>query len=404
MEQNFENTMINTPDSRPNDGYYEFERQVAERAAFLINNVETPLFKTNADGLYESYLANIPEEARQHYTCFACNNFIERFGSLVKGDIAEAEKYMKKGLEITKVLAEQTKDRQTKQYLAASYLKMGDVCLNYRMGNIQEILNYYEKCCEIREALAEDTCTAEARRDLSFIYNRLGALLQKLTQMKEAALKQSAEKEKKRKVLAGKIFGNVLKGKEQEYKNELLEIKNLLLQAKFYFEKSRELCEQYAEEVDTPEAKLSLAVCYNRLGDLSMQENGLSTEKDFCKAKEYNEKYMELCEAVVKDQKMEKTMRELYISYQKYGETLHHMGDAEKAKSYYKRGHVICEELAKQSESPDRKADLAVSYYRLESVYPGRGYQKKAIEICEELCRRYPEVDLYRTYLHIFKG
>lgn len=83
MEQNFENTMINTPDSRPNDGYYEFERQVAERAAFLINNVETPLFKTNADGLYESYLANIPEEARQHYTCFACNNFIERFGSLV---------------------------------------------------------------------------------------------------------------------------------------------------------------------------------------------------------------------------------------------------------------------------------------------------------------------------------
>ena len=83
MEQNFENIMINTPDSRPNDRYDEFERQVAERAAVLINNIETPLFKTNAEGLYESYLANIPEEARQHYTCFACENFIERFGSIV---------------------------------------------------------------------------------------------------------------------------------------------------------------------------------------------------------------------------------------------------------------------------------------------------------------------------------
>ena len=168
--------------------------------------------------------------------------------------------------------------------------------------------------------------------------------------------------------------------------------------------KSRDLCEQYAEEMDTQEAKINLAVCYNRLGDLSMHENELRTEKDFCKAKEYNEKYMELCKAVVKDIKIEKAMREMYVSYQKYGETLHHMGDVAAAKSYYEKGHAICKELVNRSESPERKADLAVSYYRLESMYPERGYQKKAINICEELCRIYPNVDLYRTYLQIFKG
>ncbi|ADO68412.1 hypothetical protein [Stigmatella aurantiaca] len=44
------------------------------------------LFTTEATGLWEAYLAALPDEARQHYTCSACRKFVERFGALVTLD------------------------------------------------------------------------------------------------------------------------------------------------------------------------------------------------------------------------------------------------------------------------------------------------------------------------------
>jgi hypothetical protein len=43
------------------------------------------LFTTNVLGeaVYEAFLENLPVEARQHYTCRSCRNFLERYGNLV---------------------------------------------------------------------------------------------------------------------------------------------------------------------------------------------------------------------------------------------------------------------------------------------------------------------------------
>lgn len=41
------------------------------------------VFTTDADGLFDTYLASLPEAERQHCTCHACRVFIERFGGLV---------------------------------------------------------------------------------------------------------------------------------------------------------------------------------------------------------------------------------------------------------------------------------------------------------------------------------
>jgi hypothetical protein len=43
----------------------------------------TPLFTTDADGLFGAYLLALPAEARQHHTCTACRRFMETFGGLV---------------------------------------------------------------------------------------------------------------------------------------------------------------------------------------------------------------------------------------------------------------------------------------------------------------------------------
>ena len=47
---------------------------------------KTPLFTTDAKGLFDLFLENIPAEARQHYTCNACRSFVNHYGGLVRID------------------------------------------------------------------------------------------------------------------------------------------------------------------------------------------------------------------------------------------------------------------------------------------------------------------------------
>lgn len=81
--------VINTPGSRPNDGYKEFEAAIRSRMARIVQD-DSPLFKTNVlgDDLWDIYLNNLPEEdgARQHYNCNACKHFMTRYAGLVTVD------------------------------------------------------------------------------------------------------------------------------------------------------------------------------------------------------------------------------------------------------------------------------------------------------------------------------
>lgn len=64
------------------DAYTQFEKLVEERVAAMKG---TPLFTTNAEGLWETYLSSLPAN-RQHYNCHACRRFIEKYGGLVTID------------------------------------------------------------------------------------------------------------------------------------------------------------------------------------------------------------------------------------------------------------------------------------------------------------------------------
>lgn len=73
--------ICNTPDSRPSDGYNEFEQTIIDKFNNSITDNEH-LFTTGAEGLWEAYINNLPE-GQQHYACTACRHFIERYGGLV---------------------------------------------------------------------------------------------------------------------------------------------------------------------------------------------------------------------------------------------------------------------------------------------------------------------------------
>src|SRR5580704_4289073 len=53
----------------------------ARMSGFMSSNV--PLFTTDAEQLYEQYLAELPFEQRQIHACHACRHFIEKYGGLV---------------------------------------------------------------------------------------------------------------------------------------------------------------------------------------------------------------------------------------------------------------------------------------------------------------------------------
>lgn len=76
-------------------GYYEFEDMVKDNFKSLIENGTTPLYLTDVEGLWETYLNNLPLEHRQHFNCNTCRHFISRYGNLA---ILDENKMLKSAL------------------------------------------------------------------------------------------------------------------------------------------------------------------------------------------------------------------------------------------------------------------------------------------------------------------
>lgn len=67
---------------REHDGYEELLEGIKQSFEKHTLQNGTRLFTTDASGLYDLFLENLPEEARQHYNCHACRHFVNRFGGL----------------------------------------------------------------------------------------------------------------------------------------------------------------------------------------------------------------------------------------------------------------------------------------------------------------------------------
>lgn len=72
--------------TRDGDGYEELLASIRREFQKCVKDGTEPLFTTNASGLYDILLQKLPEEARQHYNCYACRHFVNRYGGLVKID------------------------------------------------------------------------------------------------------------------------------------------------------------------------------------------------------------------------------------------------------------------------------------------------------------------------------
>ena len=78
---------------RNGDCYPEFSESLKNHFNSIIGN-NVPLFTTDCEGLFDAFLNHLPDEARQHYTCRACERFVNNYGGLVtisdNGDLKSA--------------------------------------------------------------------------------------------------------------------------------------------------------------------------------------------------------------------------------------------------------------------------------------------------------------------------
>jgi hypothetical protein len=81
MENKIVNEIVKNHVER-DDKYPEFLQSLRDTFDSIYKK-DIPLFRTDATGLWDAFLNNLPEEARQHYTCNCCRHFIDHFGSLV---------------------------------------------------------------------------------------------------------------------------------------------------------------------------------------------------------------------------------------------------------------------------------------------------------------------------------
>jgi len=81
-----ENTLI-TINTYVGNEHYDVEGQYLEFLIgidnYFMSHKNQVLFKTNVKNLFNIFLDNLPEWARQHYTCSHCRHFINKYGGLV---------------------------------------------------------------------------------------------------------------------------------------------------------------------------------------------------------------------------------------------------------------------------------------------------------------------------------
>jgi hypothetical protein len=74
---------INSDKGRDNDNYEGFSESIKNYFYASVKAAKGILFKTDAVGLFDIFLENLPDYARQHYTCNACRHFVDSYGNIV---------------------------------------------------------------------------------------------------------------------------------------------------------------------------------------------------------------------------------------------------------------------------------------------------------------------------------
>lgn len=85
---------MQTIGNRPLDAHDDYQPMLDAVTKTFASVKRNPLFTTDAEDLWKTWLSYLPDDEQQHHNCHACRRFVERYGGLVTisddGDISPA--------------------------------------------------------------------------------------------------------------------------------------------------------------------------------------------------------------------------------------------------------------------------------------------------------------------------
>lgn len=63
--------------------YNSFLQSIKDQFSSIISGSKIPIFTTDAEGLFDLFLNNLPMDVKQQYVCHACRHFVEQYGNFV---------------------------------------------------------------------------------------------------------------------------------------------------------------------------------------------------------------------------------------------------------------------------------------------------------------------------------
>ncbi len=169
-----------------------------------------------------------------------------------------------------------------------------------------------------------------------------------------------------------------------------------------YLEMCR-VCEEVCGRFPQKWTKQSLAVCYEKLGDICEYRG------DPRGAEDWYLKSHAISEELVKDTNDDKYLRELTVSYIKLGDIRKYYDDRSGAEDYYRRALPISEKLAAKNDSALSRRDLSVVYGRIGDIrklmHDINGAEEcylKALELRQALAVEIGDYEARRDLAHAF--
>ena len=284
-----------------------------------------------------------------------------------EGDLVAARGWFEVSLALDRALADESGSVLARQFLSVSYKKIGDVCR--AEGNIPAAQGWFEKALSLDRNLFSEVNTPETRRDLAVSCSSLGDLCQANGDLATArrwfeesfvsfkALADETGTIQARRDLS--VFYNKL--------GDLCQIEGDLASARRWFEASLALRCALADETGTIQARQDLSVSYNNLGDLCRAEGDLAA------AHRWFEEELELTRTLASETGTIEARRSLSVNCRNLGDVCRTEGDPAAARRWFEEGLSLDRATAEEIGTPEARRDLAATCHRLGDLCKAEG-------------------------------
>lgn len=250
------------------------------------------------------------------------------------GRYEQAKELLIKSIELRETLNQEYSLQNHRHSLYEIYISISEICLKQK--KYLEAVTWLQKCCEICELNEKEDSNLGTMQDLFFSYARLGDAYRYIEDY------LSAKKWYKKQIEIGESVD--IMNEAELLINDSLEVSDADKKDPIYLKARYE------------KVRKCMGLTYFYLGTIEQKAN------DNEMALQWYDKYLQICESLVNDNRSEDNLREVCCCYNRMGNISREYGEYDKAKEWYKKNIDISIELIEGYNKIEDCSNLGVVY------------------------------------------